>query len=96
MDMSTNSFFITTEDGIEREMEILFTFEEETRNKKYVLFTNPEEETEDVFVGVYNDEGEITLLAPEDDMEEWEMIEEVFGAFMEEFENGDSEEEAED
>jgi len=60
-------------------MEILFTYEHEERNKKYVFFFDPNNE-EEVLVMSYNDEGE---LFPVDDEEEYEEIEEVFNAFEE-------------
>lgn len=90
--METKNFTITQEDGTEKEMEILFTFEQETTNKNYVLFTDPTDEDGEVFACSYNDDG---TMVPVEDLEEWEMIEEVFGAFVEEFEN-DEEEEKED
>ncbi len=91
--MDTNRFTIITEDGTEKEMEILFTFEDDTQNGKYVLFTDPSDEEGNVFAGTYNEEGEISVLDPEEDPEEWAMIEEVFGAFVEEFENGEEKKE---
>ena len=60
-------------------MEILFTYEHEQRNKKYVFFYDPNND-EEVLVMSYNDEGE---LFPVDDDEEYEEIEEVFNAFEE-------------
>lgn len=64
-------------------MEILFTFEDETRKKQYVLYINPAEEEGEVFASSYDEEGN---LFPIEDPEEWKMIEEVFGAYNDEFE----------
>ena len=50
-------------------------------NKKYVIFEDPNDELGEVFAYSYDDEG--NLIAIETD-EEWEMVEEVLGAFSEE------------
>lgn len=78
--LESNKILITEEDGTETEMEILFTFDDDSRNKSYVLFTDPKDEEGEVFACSYTDEGE---MEPVEDPEEWSMIEEVFGAFVE-------------
>lgn len=79
--LETNSLFVNDEYGNEVKMEILFTFEDESRGKKYVLFMEPENESGEVFASAYDDQG--NLLPIETD-EEWAMIEEVLGAFQDE------------
>ena len=74
-----NQIIIEDDDGQEHLMEILFTYEHEERNKKYVFFFDPNNE-EEVLVMSYNDEGE---LFPVEDEDEYEEIEEVFNAFEE-------------
>ena len=74
-----NQIIIEDDEGQEHLMEILFTYEHEQRNKKYVFFFDPNND-EEVLVMSYNDEGE---LFPVDDEEEYEEIEEVFNAFEE-------------
>ena len=74
---------IRDDEGNEHLMEILFTYEHEERGKKYV-FLYTKENPEDVICMEYNDNGE--LLEIESD-EEYEEVEEVFNAFMEEQEN---------
>ena len=86
--METNKIMITEEDGSQKEMEILFTFDDESRGKSYVLFTDPQDAEGEVFACSYDEEG---TMIPVADPEEWAMIEEVFGAFVEEIED-DSEE----
>lgn len=81
--MEENRLIVVDDNGKEIEMEILFTFEDESRNKKYVLYTNPELEDGEVYASSYDDEGN---LFPVEDEKEWEMIEEVFGAYADEFE----------
>lgn len=76
--LESNSLFVKDETGKEVEMEILFTFDDENRNKKYVVFINPADDSEEVFASCYDDEG--NLLPIETD-EEWAMVEEVLGAF---------------
>lgn len=78
---------VIDENGKEIEMEIIFTFENDDHSKKYVLYTNPEDENGEVFASLYDDEGH---LFPVEDENEWQMIEEVFGAYIDEF--GDEEE----
>ena len=81
--LETNTMFVTDESGNEKEMEILFTFEDEEKGRKYVVFADPEDEGEEVFASAYDDEGN---LMPVETDEEWQMIEEVIGAFSEEHE----------
>ena len=76
--LESNKILITEEDGTETEMEILFTFDDDARGKSYVLFTDPKDE-----------EGE---MEPVEDPDEWSMIEEVFGAFVEELDDAEVEE----
>lgn len=78
--LETNSLFVKDENGAEKEMEILFTFEDEERKKNYVIFCDPNANDDEVFASVYDNEG--NLLPVETDAE-WTMIEEVLGAFQE-------------
>lgn len=82
--MDSKSLFVKDENGNEVEMEILFTFEDDSKGKKYVVFVDPQGDEEEVYASAYDDEG--NLLPVESD-EEWSMIEEVLGAFAEEEEN---------
>lgn len=82
--LETNTLFVRDESGKEVEMEILFTFEDEATKKKYVVFEDPNDEDGEVFASAYDDEG--NLLPVETDSE-WQMIEEVLGAFSAEEEN---------
>lgn len=79
--LETNSLFVTDENGNEVKMEILFTFEDDNRGKKYVLFMEPDSENGEVFASQYDDDGN---LLPVETEEEWAMIEEVLGAFQDE------------
>lgn len=78
--MSDNKITITDSDGNEHLMEILFTYENEHRGKKYVFFYEPGNEDE-IIVRSYTDDGELFEI---DDDEEYGEVEEVFNAFIEE------------
>lgn len=78
--LDTSSLFVTDEEGNEKRMEILFTFEDEAHGVNYVVFEDPEVEDGEVYASRYDDGG--NLLPVETD-EEWAMIEEVIGAFVE-------------
>ena len=54
-----------------------------------MLFTDPKDEEGEVFACSYNEEGE---MEPVEDPDEWSMIEEVFGAFVEELDDAEVEE----
>ncbi|CAM4205010.1 DUF1292 domain-containing protein [Erysipelothrix inopinata] len=70
---------VIDDDGSEKEMEILFTFNDDEYNKSYVLYVDPADETGEVFVSSYTEEGELNNVTEE---KEWAMIEEVFNTFI--------------
>lgn len=70
--------FVKDEFGNEKEMEILFTFDHQ--DKKYVVFQDMNSSTGEVFASSYTEEGE---LLPIENEAEWQVIEEVIQAFME-------------
>ncbi len=53
--MDTNTLFVTTEDGQEKQMEILFTFDSDEYGKSYVLFYDPADEEGTVYTMSYDD-----------------------------------------
>ena len=53
--------------------------------KKYVIFQNPEDVSGEVYASCYDESGNLLPIETE---EEWEMVEEVLGSFIEETENG--------
>ena len=75
-----DEMLITTENGEEKVMKILFTYDSETRQKSYV-FLYDENDEENVMVFSYNQE-DLSLHEIEDD-EEFEEAEEVLNAFYE-------------
>ena len=83
--------YIPDEDGNEEAFEVLFTFELDENDQKYILVT-PEEDSGDgeeteVFAFRYEEDGDdMTLYLIEDD-KEWDMVEETFNALLDEFES---------
>ena len=77
--MDTNKLFVTTDDGQEKEMEILFTFDSDEYGKSYVLFFDPADPEGTVFAMSYDDAGNLNQVESE---EEWTMIEEVFEGYQ--------------
>ena len=75
-----DEMLITTEDGEEKVMKILFTYESEQRGKQYV-FLYDEKDEENVLVFSY-DEKDLSLKELEDE-EEYKEAEEVLNAFYE-------------
>ncbi|HHU60137.1 TPA: DUF1292 domain-containing protein [bacterium] len=75
---------ITREDGKEVEMTVLFTFTSEEYGFDYVLYYDEEGESEEVMAFRYDEEsGKLSEIESD---EEWEMVSEVYEAFMEETE----------
>lgn len=77
--MNENVLTVIDELGNEVKMDILFTFNDDTYNKDYVLYVDPNDETGEVFVSSYTEDGVLNEIT---DSKEWEMIEEVFSAFV--------------
>lgn len=80
--------YIPDEEGNEEAFEVLFTFELDENDQKYMLVTpedsEDEEETE-VFAFRYEEEGDqITLFFIEDE-KEWDLVEETFNTLLAEF-----------
>ena len=80
MNKKKKQITIRDEEGNEHLMEILFTYEHDERKKKYVFLYN-KETPEDVMCMEYNDKGELFEIESD---EEYEEVEEVFNAFMDE------------
>lgn len=84
--LDSNSLYVTDENGEEKKMTILFTFDSEDFGKQYVVFFDPENEEGEVYASAYSSEGD---LLPIDTDEEWDMVEEVINTFMEDEEETD-------
>ena len=71
---------VTDENGKEVEMYILFTTNLPENDKKYVFYINPADQTGQVYVSSFTEEGR---LFPVEDEAEWQQLEEVFNSFIE-------------
>lgn len=77
----TNIMTITDESGQEKEVEIILTFEDDKNNKTYVLFRDVNADDGNVYAYSYDEDGNMNDIIDE---AEWEMCQEVLGAFLEE------------
>lgn len=82
--LDSNSLYVKDENGNEKRMTILFTFDNEVTKKQYVVFQDPEQDEDEVYVSAYDENGQ---LLPIETDEEWEMVEEVINTFVEDNEN---------
>lgn len=80
--LDSNCLYIQDEDGNERKMTILFTFDSD--DKQYVVFQDAQNDPEEVFASCYDDQGH---LYPIETDEEWDMVQEVINTFAEDEEN---------
>lgn len=81
--------YIPDDDGNEEAFEVLFTFELDENDHKYILVT-PEEQVEgeaEVFAFRYEEEDDdkMALYFIEDE-QEWDLVEETFNTLLAEFE----------
>lgn len=78
--LDSNSLYVQDENGNEKKMTILFTFDSDETGAQYVVFQDPEAGDGQVFASRYDDQGQ--LLPIESDAE-WDMVEEVINTFVE-------------
>lgn len=80
MEIKEDSQMIVTDaEGKEHLMQILFTYDNEERNKSYVFFYEVGDEEENVMVKIYTDDGDLIEI---EDEEEYDEVEEVFNAWQ--------------
>lgn len=82
--LDSNSLYVKDENGNEKRMTILFTFDNEVTKKQYVVFQDPGQDEDEVYASAYDENGQ---LLPIETDEEWEMVEEVINTFVEDNEN---------
>ena len=75
-----NQMVVTDSEGKEHLMNILFTYDNEERKASYVFFYDSEDPAEEVIVMRYLESGE---LEPIEDDEEYDEVEEVYNAWVE-------------
>ncbi len=78
--MNDEKITIVTEDGTEKEYNILFSFSLEEFEKDYVAYFSEDEE--ELFVSSYEQEDEGGKLDNITDEDEWDRVEEVIEAFL--------------
>ena len=78
--MNDDILFITDDDGNEVAMKQLFNFYSDEFKKSYVLYTDPESEDGQVYAMSFDDDKNLYAVETE---QEWDLIEEVFGACYE-------------
>jgi len=86
-DQEVEIITISQEDGAEEDFEVVTYFENPTTGIKYVFLVPynesvEEEEDQDVFPFRYAENGDDLVLAPVEDDEEWEMLEEVLQTLL--------------
>ena len=74
------TFTLVNDDGEEVQCEILFSFEDRTTGKNYMVYTDySRDENGDfkVFASIYDPTGETNMLQPVQTDEEWAMVEQI-------------------
>lgn len=86
VDQEVEIITISQEDGTEEDFEVITYFENPTTGIKYVFLVpytdSLDEEEQDVFPFRYAENGDDLVLAPVEDDEEWEMLEEVLQTLL--------------
>ena len=75
-----NYFIVTDNDGKEVKYEILFTFESEETNKKYIVYTDNELDNDDMiktYASIYEENGKELKLTPITSDKEWNLVEKL-------------------
>lgn len=89
------TFKVLGEDGKELDCEVLFTFESDETNKKYMVYTDntlDEQNNTKVYAAIYNPEGEGVNLSPIETEKEWKIVEAILEEVQAEFNNDESDE----
>ena len=89
-----NYFTVTDSKGKETEYEILFTFESEDTNKKYIVYTNNEKDNEGMiktYASIYEEEDDGVLkLTKIEDEKEWNVVEKLLNHATEDVKKEDN------
>ncbi len=87
-----NYFTVTDSKGKETEYEILFTFESEDTNKKYIVYTNNEKDKDDMiktYASIYEEDGDVLKFSKIEDEKEWNVVEKLLNHATEEMKKED-------
>ena len=81
------TFKMVDENGVEKECEVLFTFESEETNKNYIVYTdNTLDESGNirVYASTYNPEEPNSKLLPIETEKEWDIIKTILSQIQDE------------
>jgi uncharacterized protein YrzB (UPF0473 family) len=84
-DQEVEIITISQEDGAEEDFEVVTYFEHPETGIKYVFLVSvadAEEEEQDIYPFRYAENGDDLVLAPVEEDEEWEMLEEVLQTLL--------------
>lgn len=84
--LDSNCLYVKDENGNEKKMTILFTFDSDETGCQYVVFQDQDLDEGEVYASRYDDKGQLIPIETE---AEWEMVEEVINTFVEDEENAD-------
>ncbi len=79
MKLHDDELLVTDDEGKEYRFKILFTYENEERQTKYIFFYDPKDEDEVMFARYFED-GHLEYIEDEEEIAE---VEEVFAAYNE-------------
>ena len=82
-----NYFTVTDKNGNETEYEILFTFESNDTEKKYIVYTDNTLDSEDfikTYASIYEESDGVLKLSPITDDKEWNLVEKLINQATEE------------
>ena len=88
-----NYFIVTDKDGKNVKYEILFTFESEDTNKKYIVYTDNEQDKDGMiktYASIYEEDGKELKLSPITDDKEWNLVEKLIDQATDEYEQEDN------
>lgn len=83
-------FTVTDKNGKKIDYEILFTFESEDTNKKYIVYTDNELDDDDMiktYASIYEEENNELKITPITDEKEWNLVEKLINQATEEIES---------
>ena len=87
-----NYFTVTDKDGKKIDYEILFTFESEDTNKKYIVYTDNELDKDEMiktYASIYEEDKKELKLTPITDDKEWNLVEKLIDQAAEEIETSE-------
>lgn len=78
--MKENTFSMIDENGVETEFDVLFTFDDESNGKSYIVYTDNSRDEKgniEVYASIYFPYSSSMRLMPVETEEEWNTIEKI-------------------